>query len=461
MARFATFWCAAGLLASLAAVGWLALCRAEGPSTAEANPHVIIEVLRPPAAPAEGKEESAEEKIRRALEVRVRVELVDAPLGEVCRALARRLRINVILDHEALDQFDLSEHASVTFEYPGLPVKTMLDGALVDLDLTYTVRDEVLWITTKEEVECDLDTIVYDVADLVALRRGDGSYDCNYEPLVRLITKTIEPDSWTEMGGNGTVEPFVADHLRVLIIKQTEHAQKKVQELLADLRGYRSEEKIVRPGPPGGRGDHSRAAKEPKSRAEAIHDALDKKIDLRLEKVPLGEFANRLERLLGISVLIDRESLESLDLSADTPVSAELSDITARSALAIALRPLELGWVITDDALVICSLDSADEKLVVRVYNVADLIESIGNDPPLPDFEPLISILTNTVAPDTWVEMGGNGEVEPAERGGSRVLVIMQTWPVHEEVEELLDQLRRARGASRGVEKTALAGASG
>ncbi len=58
-----------------------------------------------------------------------------------------------------------------------------------------------------------------------------------------------------------------------------------------------------------------------------------------------------------------------------------------------------------------------------------------------PDFDSLIQLITSTVAPDTWAENGGPGTIAPFE--GNFSLVISQTEEVHQQIEDLLNQLRR------------------
>lgn len=58
----------------------------------------------------------------------------------------------------------------------------------------------------------------------------------------------------------------------------------------------------------------------------------------------------------------------------------------------------------------------------------------------LSDAENLIHLITTTVEPDTWDEVGGPGTI--AEYKG--LLVVSQTWEVHEKVERLLNMLHTA-----------------
>lgn len=57
------------------------------------------------------------------------------------------------------------------------------------------------------------------------------------------------------------------------------------------------------------------------------------------------------------------------------------------------------------------------------------------------DFDTLIDLIVNTIKPQTWDEVGGPGSIQPFANNLS--LVISQTQEVHEEIVDLLEQLRR------------------
>ncbi|HEY2838910.1 MAG TPA: hypothetical protein VGJ26_07170 [Pirellulales bacterium] len=59
----------------------------------------------------------------------------------------------------------------------------------------------------------------------------------------------------------------------------------------------------------------------------------------------------------------------------------------------------------------------------------------------LPDYDSLIQLLTSTVGPDTWEENGGPGAIQKYPNNLS--LVVSNTLQVHEQIADLLDQLRR------------------
>lgn len=66
------------------------------------------------------------------------------------------------------------------------------------------------------------------------------------------------------------------------------------------------------------------------------------------------------------------------------------------------------------------------------------------------DFDSLIDLITSTIQPTTWDEVGGPGSIAPFETNLS--LVVSQTQEVHEELADLLDQLRRIQDLQVTIE---------
>ncbi|HEX4147672.1 MAG TPA: hypothetical protein VHY20_01735, partial [Pirellulales bacterium] len=68
----------------------------------------------------------------------------------------------------------------------------------------------------------------------------------------------------------------------------------------------------------------------------------------------------------------------------------------------------------------------------------------------LADFDSLIELITGTIAPTTWSEVGGAGAIKQFATNLS--LVISQTQEVHEEIADLLEQLRRLQDLQVTIE---------
>jgi len=67
-----------------------------------------------------------------------------------------------------------------------------------------------------------------------------------------------------------------------------------------------------------------------------------------------------------------------------------------------------------------------------------------------PDFDTITELITSTVEPESWTEVGGSGTIEGFPTNLS--LVVSQTQEVHEQIADLLEQLRRLQDLQVTIE---------
>ncbi len=120
------------------------------------------------------KSGGAEEEIREALDENTSFEFIETPLNDVVDYLKDLHGIEIQIDQSALDDVGIGTDTPITRSLRGISLRSALRLMLRELDLTYVIRDEVLLITTAEEVESHLTTKVYPVADLVLPIRSSG-----------------------------------------------------------------------------------------------------------------------------------------------------------------------------------------------------------------------------------------------------------------------------------------------
>ena len=77
---------------------------------------------------------------------------------------------------------------------------------------------------------------MYDVADLVVCRDEHDVISEDYDSLIDVITSTIKPTSWDDMGGPGSAVGESLGTAKVLVVSQTREAQDEIAKLLADIR---------------------------------------------------------------------------------------------------------------------------------------------------------------------------------------------------------------------------------
>jgi hypothetical protein len=389
---------------------------------------------------------SPETAIRQALAKPVELKFVETPLAEVANSLEKKLGVQVRLDFKALDDVGIKGDEPVTFQVSGISARSALELLLRPLDLASVIQYEMLLITTPEEADRQLITEVYDVADLVV--HGDASAAPDFDSLAELITCSIEPASW-EGSGPPPIPAVEVAGVKAIVFSQTQEVHEQVARLLADLRK-------ARPGKPGKEQTAEARAKAeqvsasqvagPQSREEAIRRALAKPVKLEFNKTPLLNVVAVLKRKAGIQIVIDTKALDDVGIGSDAPVTVQVADIKLRSALDFMLRPLELTWTIAHEVLLITTPEEADTMLFTKVYDVSDL-PSYRNEQgeAVPDFDSLIDTITACIKVHTWDTVGGPGSIAPFDATGIKVLVVSQTWKIHEEVEALLDNLRKVR----------------
>ncbi len=127
--------------------------------------------------------------------------------------------------------------APVTINVKGVSLRSGLRLMLNEIGLTYLVRDGVLLITTPEEAESSLKTVVYPVADLVMdYRTKSGETVSDFDSFIDLITSTVKPATWDAVGGPGTIAPMENGRSKALVVCQTDEVQEQIKDLLDVLR---------------------------------------------------------------------------------------------------------------------------------------------------------------------------------------------------------------------------------
>jgi len=234
------------------------------------------------------------------------------------------------------------------------------------------------------------------------------------------------------------------------------------------------------------------------------------------QQTPLSDVIDFLRDATGINIVVDWPGLEMAGITTNTPVSLRLEGVRFRSALNLLVRQLGLTYTIRDDVLLITTPLRDQGRLITRVYDVADLVVNLRHVPkvvtpmgvfdannmagfggllgttPQPfglpnqpvtqlgvgggsydaqsafaggapageeaaaspagavDFQSLIELITQTIAPESWQDAGGAGTIQ--QFPGNLSLVISQTQEVHDQIRDLLQQLRRLQDLQVVVE---------
>ena len=258
-----------------------------------------------------------EQRIEKSLNREVSLHFEHAPLRDVVKHLVTIVGVNVVLDDLGLDEAGVTTETPVTINVDGIRMKSALNLLLEPLRLGYTVKDEVLKITSHTRRRGDMILTTYSVADLVV------SLNSTPQPMGNLANPLANPRGGVIVGSGGQMNV----------------------------------------GPLGG-------LQRPASQAFAQVD--DRSASL----------ANGSRGSFGVLPGNQQNGLAGGGVQAD--------------------------------------------------------------------FQPLIDLLTATVAPETWDTVGGEGTVSQFDQTLS--LVIRQTQAVHDEIADLLNQLRRLQDLQVTIE---------
>ncbi len=238
-----------------------------------------------------------------------------------------------------------------------------------------------------------------------------------------------------------------------------------------------------------------------------IEESLSNPISLHFSERPLTEVIQHISMTAGVNIVVDGRALEEEDVPTDEPVSIDVDGIKLQSALNLLLEPYGLTYGIENEVLKITSKLRQEVDYIQRVYPVADLVipirdtvapsnsfgtvnrmndmifggsagmggqagntggvglfqvtdnagrrrpggsaSSNGTNTDV-DFESLVDLIISTVDPKSWIEGGGEGSIKGNENTLS--LVIRTNQAVHEQIADLLDQLRRLQDLQVTVE---------
>jgi hypothetical protein len=136
-------------------------------------------------------------------------EFVDQPLNSVIEYFKDYCKVQIYVKKRNVEEqgFDPST-ATVNISLKGVPTSRMLQLILENFKLDYTIQDGVVIISTPEDLESQeqLAVKVYDLRNWLGIAPSNKEVD----RLIDVVTKTIYPQSWTEVGGVGSIESLAA-----------------------------------------------------------------------------------------------------------------------------------------------------------------------------------------------------------------------------------------------------------
>jgi len=212
--------------------------------------------------------------------------------------------------------------------------------------------------------------------------------------------------------------------------------------------------------------------------------------EINFQDTPLEMALNQLRSLNDINIQVNWNALEFAGIDRDTAVTARLRNISLEKALQVILDDAEavggggiqLGYVLDEGVLTISTEEDLQQKQITKVYDIRDLLVNVpqftepttfdlgeagdegggvsgedifgdqeqqaGAEQDVDLQSRILEIISNVVAPDTWIQAGGLGSLD-AMRG---MLIVTNSPTVHREMVALLQKLREPRAIQIAVE---------
>jgi hypothetical protein len=313
-------------------------------------------------------------------------------------------------------------------------------------DLTWIVRDEVLWATSRDAADNTPEVRIYPTRGIVDAAAGWGT-----DWLLQSIRMVIEPDAWGE--GNAPTGAIVPGGIAIL---QSPEVHDQIADLfrqLADLQDPRVVASDVELTPAERRLEQ--LLEQPVSvdweqvlLAEALPELLARHglssaelYDTYPDEIALFLSDGRVSPLMTDEVTVDRP-FGGMQLLFEQPLTLHLSEMPLRSALRIIgdeLDPSWGWWRVDGQAAITGPEHRAAPQACVRCFRVRALFGRQA-----PDHDELIDLVTTHLASSSsWQSLGGPGSIVAAPWG----VVVSQTPETHRQIRALLAALDRLADA--------------
>jgi hypothetical protein len=242
-------------VAAVAAMAWLARGAPRQVTSGPASALSVVELPgagRPDYAALGGaylpttRPDPAREKLERVVP---RLEARQTRLDQVVASLAETTGANLFVHWAALEAAGVDAGTPITLDLRDVPGSVLLREVLViaggpNVRLSYTVYDNVVRISTADELSTWGVTRIYDVRDLIEAEVADRvrrprdpqeppAEEKAVDALVEVIQTVVDETSWRDAGGTtGAIRHFGGR----LIVTQTRENHDEILNLLAALR---------------------------------------------------------------------------------------------------------------------------------------------------------------------------------------------------------------------------------
>jgi len=363
-------------------------------------------------------------RIEEALDQPTECEFMRTPLDQAVAYFQDLCGVPIVLDDRGLEDAMVDPStATVTLSIRGITLESALNLILRQVDLTWTITDEVILITTREREEHMLVTRVYALHDLMAPPSGR---EARLDKLIQDFFGNTNLDQ--PIRPPGFVYPVIVAGKPMMVVAQTPRQHREIVAMLRALRGIAGQALLP---------DKRQVAQA------RIERALARKTECECPGTSLTEAVRVLADLHRIPILLDRKALEDAGLDPQrTRIVLSIRGITLESALNLMLRQVDVTWTITDEVVLITTPEREEQMLVTRVYPIDDLVGSGAESDER--VEALMRAIRAPLERNVWSQQGKPGCIWLVRVRDKPVLVVTQPVRIQREIARLMQSLRRA-----------------
>lgn len=180
---------------------------------------------------AEHVKAAGNDELEAALDRLVSADFNESPLSQVLQFFGTDRNIRIYLDQSGLADAMVDKDQTITFQMEGVRLSLVLDLMLEPLNLDYAIRENVLFVSSKERIRHLKETTVLRIGDVIP--QGEEGVEAATR-LVELIISNIDNEQWEVSGGENSIQ-FSPD-ARSLVVTANSRTMRKVSKLLVELR---------------------------------------------------------------------------------------------------------------------------------------------------------------------------------------------------------------------------------
>src|SRR5262249_36611079 len=158
-----------------------------------------------------------ERSILAGLNKTVTIQVQNAKFEDVIQQISDQIHQPILLDKPAVAEAQISYDTTVTDQLPGVSARAALRKILGEFGLTYVIKDQAIQVTSTQKARDLMIVRSYYVGDLLGNGGIGGALALAQTPvsqlqvaqqvkqLIDMIQASIDPMSWKESGGLGSI----------------------------------------------------------------------------------------------------------------------------------------------------------------------------------------------------------------------------------------------------------------